>query len=324
MVSALFKSRALSPVHLNQVGKYNVPNNTNEFYDVENSDLEEEKPMNEKKSTVKHRKKNKYETKYGYQYNGPYHEVSSKHYPYKRGSEQQMKSTVKCIRSPDVGHTRSTQDMLRTPNIKPKVSLPPSSPSKNLTERKPPKKIPPIPSNPQQLLITKNKTTASKPNIAARTKDLRLKGSDLYVARLGSWSLTPPLLPQSKYQRPIPDRPLPTPSPKSERSSLYDELSWLSRTPSPPAIPNTKQPVARQPEIRASRPCYRCVSAMHAVGIKRVFWTNTDGEWEGAKIRELVEALEMGEGEPGHDDGGDKGIFVTKHEVLMLKRIMGF
>jgi hypothetical protein len=34
-----------------------------------------------------------------------------------------------------------------------------------------------------------------------------------------------------------------------------------------------------------------------------------------------VEALDM---EPGHDDGGDKGIFVTKHEVLMLKRIMGF
>jgi hypothetical protein len=63
---------------------------------------------------------------------------------------------------------------------------------------------------------------------------------------------------------------------------------------------------------------------MHAVGIKRVFWTNADGDWEGAKVRELVEALEMGEDEPGNDDGGDKGFFVTKHEVLMLKRVMGF
>ena len=61
---------------------------------------------------------------------------------------------------------------------------------------------------------------------------------------------------------------------------------------------------------------------MHAVGIKRVFWTNVDGEWEGAKVRDLVDALEMGQGEPGHDDGGDKGVFVTKHEVLMLRRAM--
>lgn len=63
---------------------------------------------------------------------------------------------------------------------------------------------------------------------------------------------------------------------------------------------------------------------MHAVGIKRVFWTNVDGKWEGAKVRDLVEALAVGDGEPGHDDGGVKGVFVTKHEVLMLKRIMGF
>lgn len=62
---------------------------------------------------------------------------------------------------------------------------------------------------------------------------------------------------------------------------------------------------------------------MHAAGIKRVFWTNQHGGWEGAKIRDLVDALEGGGGVPGHDDGGDKGIFVTKHEVLMIKRLMG-
>jgi len=82
-----------------------------------------------------------------------------------------------------------------------------------------------------------------------------------------------------------------------------------------------------KPEIRASRPCYRCVSAMHAVGIKRVFWTNADGEWEGAKVRDLVEALEKGiEGDGDGPGTGqeNKGVFITKHEVLMLKRIMGF
>jgi hypothetical protein len=68
---------------------------------------------------------------------------------------------------------------------------------------------------------------------------------------------------------------------------------------------------------------------MHAVGIKRVFWTNADGEWEGAKVRDLVEALEKGiEGDGDGDGPGtgqeNKGVFVTKHEVLMLKRIMGF
>lgn len=67
---------------------------------------------------------------------------------------------------------------------------------------------------------------------------------------------------------------------------------------------------------------------MDSMGIKRVFWSNQDGEWEGAKLRELVDALEMGIG--GEDEGGgigmgqeSKGVFVTKHEVLMLKRTMG-
>lgn len=66
---------------------------------------------------------------------------------------------------------------------------------------------------------------------------------------------------------------------------------------------------------------------MYSVGIKRVFWTTQDGEWECAKVRDLVEALEVGiEGnsEEGVGTGQEsKGVFVTKHEVLMLKRTMG-
>ena len=63
---------------------------------------------------------------------------------------------------------------------------------------------------------------------------------------------------------------------------------------------------------------------MHAVAIKRVFWTSQNGEWEGAKVRDLVEALETGTEGDGVDGQDGKGIFVTKHEILMLKRTMGF
>ena len=173
-------------------------------------------------------------------------------------------------------------------------------------------KPPPTPSN-QQVLITKNKTTTTKPTVQARTKDLRLNGSDLYVARLGNCHTSPP-----KLLTP-PSSP-PPPSPKSAPSSLHDELSPLSRTP-PLTLP--PQPKQSTPEIRASRPCYRCVTAMHAAGIKRVFWTTQEGRWEGAKVRDLVEALEGGEGKAEGDAGG-KGVFVTKHEVLLIKRLMGF
>lgn len=71
---------------------------------------------------------------------------------------------------------------------------------------------------------------------------------------------------------------------------------------------------------------------MHAVGIKRVFWTNDGGEWEGGKVRDLVDALDCsmqstgdGAAEGGGAGGGPmgNGVFVTKHEVLMLKRMMG-
>ena len=32
---------------------------------------------------------------------------------------------------------------------------------------------------------------------------------------------------------------------------------------------------------------------MHTVGIKRVFWTNNNGEWEGAKVRDLMDTLDL-------------------------------
>jgi hypothetical protein len=184
------------------------------------------------------------------------------------------------------------------------------------------RKLSGAPPKTDQILITKNRTTAAKPSLAARTKDLRLKGADLYVARLGS--CTP--APKARKPRASPKKaPEPPPPPtQSPPQSCYDELSPVSRAPSPGRI-QAAPTVDERPEIRASRPCYRCVAAMHAVGIKRVFWTNADGAWEGAKVRELVEALEGGGGVEGVERAGDeKGIFVTTHEVLMMQRVMGF
>jgi hypothetical protein len=62
---------------------------------------------------------------------------------------------------------------------------------------------------------------------------------------------------------------------------------------------------------------------MASAGIKRVFWTNDKGDWEGAKVRDLVDALDnMGSQQPGGISATLSSVFVTKHEVLMLRRMM--
>ncbi|KAJ5047241.1 uncharacterized protein L3040_003080 [Drepanopeziza brunnea f. sp. 'multigermtubi'] len=249
---------------------------------------------------------------YGHQYEGHYHHKT--YYPHKHGSGPPKFSKVKTVKSistptPDQQLCSSDDDFINMQKTK-------SRPTKKVS----------IPPRPQQILVTKNKST-SKPNLAARTKDSRLNGSDLYVARLGASNKTPLLKP--KVRPSVNPPPLSSP-PKSEPSSLYDELSFRSRSAAPSSSSSIPKPEAEpRPEIRASRPCYRCVSAMHAVGIKRVFWTTQGGEWEGAKVRDLVDALEVGAEGDGNEGEGvgtgqeSKGVFVTKHEVLMLKRMMG-
>ena len=172
-------------------------------------------------------------------------------------------------------------------------------------------------------MITKNKSHVTKHSVTARTKDLRLKGSDLYVARLGSCQVTTSgstkIRCRASSTAPISPRP-------STTSSLHDELSPMSHTTTPPRNVADGSDSNATPAFKVSRPCYRCVTAMHSVGIKRVFWTSHDGKWEGAKVRDLIDALEAGGVCDGKDDietgQQSKGIFVTKHEVLMLKRRM--
>ena len=171
----------------------------------------------------------------------------------------------------------------------------------------------------------------------SRQKDLRVKGADLYVARLARnvnhneshrrgrregrasrrYNATEDAVPTSDTGDGL------SSSPKSMMSgsgSLHEELiDPLPRTrgPSPPS----SAPRSQLAEAVESRPCYRCLAYMHAAGIRRVFWTNQQGQWEGGKLRDLVEALSHA-ARPGADVVGG-ALFVTKHEILRLRRAMG-
>lgn len=158
---------------------------------------------------------------------------------------------------------------------------------------------------------------------ADRTKHARLHGADIYVARLG-WqnsSSTDVSYDCCATSDMCQEAPLPTSKPRT--GSLHEELfNPQPRTPPPSIEPSIK--TERQPSVLASRPCYRCISYMHSVGIKRVFWTTDTGEWEGAKIRDLVDALDnLGTVDMSDAATALSSVFVTKHEVLMLRRTIG-
>ena len=193
----------------------------------------------------------------------------------------------------------------------------------------------------QHLLLPQSETGKSRAEVNDRKKHPRLAGADLYVTRLG-WNnnnIAQPN-PKKKFVKPSARDVAPPSSSESEMEppslpssasstctlgntgSLYDELRSSAPKTTPP-IPE-KAPTVPREAIHASRPCYRCVSYMHAVGIKRVFWTNDDGEWEGGKVARFIDALD-GEVDGAGCDGGPmgNGVFVTKHEVLMMRRKMG-
>ncbi|KAF2872000.1 hypothetical protein BDV95DRAFT_606565 [Massariosphaeria phaeospora] len=193
---------------------------------------------------------------------------------------------------------------------------------------------PALPSQPQPLLVPKRPTSQSSHSVKERKKSPRLNGADLYVARLG-WKTTdsPPSRPNTccNATEPLPSGAPPSPSPSS--GSLHDELTNPGPTPAPAPKPPSKPPKgaasskkddsnSKQPSVLASRPCYRCISHMSAVGIKRVFWTTDSGAWEGAKVRDLVDALDT-LGAAAQADNSEATAAFKKHEVLMLRRTMG-
>jgi hypothetical protein len=62
---------------------------------------------------------------------------------------------------------------------------------------------------------------------------------------------------------------------------------------------------------------------MQWAGIRRVFWSNHEGDWEGGKVRDLVDALGLDQKNVGDSDHACASMFVTKHEILMLRQQMG-
>lgn len=181
------------------------------------------------------------------------------------------------------------------------------------------------------LLVPTGPTGYSPPSVKDRRMHQRLVGADVYVARLAKTSPRDENTNKSgtamskEGQLGIvinngnPARAESEPS-RSIRS-LHDELVCK-----PKEAPLSKIATNNSEDHRSvaeSRPCYRCVAYMHSVGIKRVFWTTNNGKWDGAKIRDLIDDLE------GAMDRADPSlglpvpdVFVTKHEVLLLRRLM--
>lgn len=160
---------------------------------------------------------------------------------------------------------------------------------------------------------------SSRASIAQRKMDTRLRGADLYVARLVLKPKQMDITPQSVSASDLDSLNSSMSSLSTDAcerpstGSLHEELSCLSPGPPPSSHSAVEaDPLAPVPIAVSSHPCYRCVSYMHAAGIRRVFWTNNDGEWESGKVRDLMDFLQDG-------DDATTNVYVSKHEVLMLR-----
>ena len=184
-------------------------------------------------------------------------------------------------------------------------------------------------------VIPQNRILTKSHQVAERIKDSRLNGADLYVARLGRVGksshydcgcrhdkivTTDKAKGEATDESSDSNRSEPSRETKPLTGSLHAELRF-------PTSPKERKPVqkavpSQQVTATYSRPCYRCISYMHSAGIKRVFWTNNEGQWECGKVRELIDALD---GPMSPDDDGSTGtsgigsVYVTKSEVLLLK-----
>lgn len=190
------------------------------------------------------------------------------------------------------------------------------------------------------LLIPQGITGTKSRKFKDRITDSRIRGSDLYVARLCRKTETvqgneQPLkkasearsltTPSTADGHELQEEASPTdndygPMAPSSTGSLHEELRFCGVKATADNSTHMRS-FEKRPTATQSRPCYRCIFYMHSAGIKRVFWTNAKGEWEGAKVQELVDALDSS-GKEGFG-GSTKSLFVTKHEVLMLRRAMG-
>lgn len=159
------------------------------------------------------------------------------------------------------------------------------------TMGKPPMGKPPtLVSRGQPMLVPSGRTGQNTRNVRERTKLPRLHRADFYVTRLGWKAESAPDASSICCGKLGEDADVKSPS-RPSTGSLYEELVQPGRAVKPTA----QRPSAieeKRPSVLTSRPCYRCISYMASVGIKRVFWTTDSGWWEGAKVRDLVDALD--------------------------------
>jgi hypothetical protein len=164
--------------------------------------------------------------------------------------------------------------------------------------------------------VPKRQTGQSNCSVRKRTKLSRLHGADLYVARLGWKKNGPadkPVACCADLNESVEVEPPPSPS----TGSLHEEL--LNSQPQAKKIIDKAVDgfELKAPSVLSSRPCYRCISHMSSVGIKRVFWTTSAGTWESAKVRDLVDALEN----VGLEQSSD--VPTTLGNVFVTRRTMG-
>lgn len=129
--------------------------------------------------------------------------------------------------------------------------------------------------------------------------DKRLNGADLYVMR-------------QRWKNPTTEKDVTLDSrPEDEVRSLCSNFSGMAggdypllkplslhnelkcKVPTPSRIDHERVNCEIPCSAISSRPCYRCISYMQWADIRRVFWTNSDGKWEGGKVRDLVDALDL-------------------------------
>ncbi|KAI8624813.1 phospholipase D [Xylariaceae sp. FL1651] len=156
----------------------------------------------------------------------------------------------------------------------------------------------------------------------------KLRGADVYVVRLGGargdcehhkTSKTSAAMFRCESHIPstnMSDPSLPTAAKAGLTGSLYDELICKEprRTTLPPMPSRATKTLLNRSNVLESRPCYRCVLYMHSAGIRRCYWSNSESQWESAKVRDLFDQC-------CGINGGSTGfgnVFVTKHEILML------
>lgn len=160
-------------------------------------------------------------------------------------------------------------------------------------------------------------------NLRDRMKHPKLRGADVYVARLGGTQSLGKRKDAKKARGKnanARDGPLPIAHPPT--GSLYDELLCKEPKPSLSKAPaqNSLNKIIDRGNVLESRPCYRCVLYMHSAGIRRVHWTNRDGQWENAKVRDLFDQVSGTNIYDGHNVN-NSGVFITKHEILRLRRL---